>query len=1027
MADFIKAHILLVDDDPSISRMFQMLLKDAGYRISLVATSEECLQFLKIVIPDVILLDVSLPGMDGVELTQRIKNDPTRPFVPIILITALNDIRTKIIGLDAGADDYLIKPIEFSELLARVRGMIRLQQSRRSLSEATQRIEALFTINQTLNSSLDVTTVLNKVVAQVAKAVGATRASLVLTSNATAPTYASSTNQAYDADGMTRILRDGVAGWVMRSMKPLLLPDAHRDHRWALLGRATESTRSVLSVPIIHDKVAQGAITAVHTRTGYFTAAHVDMLESVAAQSAITFSNAQLFQLTREQKQQLERRSHMLEEMLHVGERLRLNLPLPALLNEIAEAIYRSLGFRHVVIHVQATANSEEAQGMAGSSRNQSAWTAATIVATVLPLLRERFRVSRSYFIPSGYRLDEPIDPHTALLIPSLQVAEHLFVPIGTPTNLSGIIAVDSPTHAGSPDLATVQALEVFANQVATAVQNNRLFSREQERANQLQLLVDVGRSLTELMTQDQLLRLVTSLIRHSFGFYTVAILLVDGAELVLRTAAVSGAGSPPLELRITPQCELAAVINEVRVIRSDDSATFCLDYAWVDQQIVSEMAVPLSTRNGVVGVLIVGSDRRETFEHITESLLTAVAAQLVVALENAQLFAREQAQVQQLSRVNELSIKLTAEQQVELHFTTILADIASIFGASRAALLVFDAADQRSDLVAALPDSPTTASLPLPKVLLAALADDRPQLIVPAVADDSPPSQLVRTLGMDAGVVAQLPASEHVAGLLVLEPPQRGAEWRTSDHNLLQTIANLLAQAMENSQLQQQRMQRLRADMLRYMAPQLVEQLLTEDGGFGAATERDVVVVFADLRGFTALSEGLAPSIVVEQVLNRFFALMTEVLYKHEATIDKFLGDGLMAVFGSVRPRADDVSRALHAAIAMQRAFSDLRSAWNRDLGRDIGLGIGMSWGRAVVGNIGSPQRLDYTLIGDVVNTASRLADIADGGQVVVSQHLVDRLAPAERTQLTELPAVVLKGKVEHLAIYEVRYEIRD
>lgn len=1020
-----KRHILVVDDDPSINRMFQLLLKDAGYRVSAATTSEEVLQFLKIIVPDAILLDISLPGMDGVELTRRIKSDPTRPFIPIILVTALGDMRTKVSGLDAGADDFLVKPVEFAELLARLRVMVRLQQSRRSVEEATRRIAVLLSISQTLTASLDVRTVLSRMVVQLTDALGAIRTSIILTSGPDTPFFASSTHEDSDAELMPRILRDGVAGWVIRAMKPLILSDARRDQRWTLLGRVNDSTRSVIAVPIIHDRVVLGTITAVHTRINYFTVDHLELVQSVAAQSAVALDHAQLFRVTTQQKQQLERRSKMLEEMLNIGERLRLNLPLPALLDEIAEAIRRSLLFRHVLIQVLATSSTEEAQGAAGKPRDDraSTLTSATIKDTVLPLMRERFRVSRSYFIPSGYALDIPsnilVEPAVP---PSWQAAEHLYVPIGSPTHLQGIIAVDMPYDGSSPDIATVQALEVFANQIASAVQNNRLFAREQSRANQLQQLVEVGRSLTELMTPDQLLRLVSSLIRHNFGFDAVVVLLREEQELVLRAAAHVGSATAPVGLRLPLGAALVESISNQQVIRTDDPALFCVPYAWLDHGILSEMAVPLASPTGLQGLLVVGSDQGQSFDAVTESLLTALAAQLVVTLDNAELFAREQAQVQQLSHITALSVKLTAEQQVEEHFVPVLADIASIFHAVRAALVIFDRDVQTTTLVAGVPALPVVPTLPSPLELVTPLADHRPQLIIPANDPESALCRLVAACAMEVAVVAQLPTSDYVAGLLMLEPPREAREWRTSDRNLVQTVANLLAQAIENSQLQKQRMQRLRADMLRYMPSQLVDQLLTE-GRFGEATERDVVVIFADLRGFTALSEGLAPRIVVEQVLNRFFALMTNVLYAHEATIDKFLGDGLMAVFGSILNRDDDVSRALQAAIAMQRAFSSLQSAWNSELGRDIGLGIGISWGRAVLGNLGSPQRLDYTLIGDVVNTASRLVDLAESGQIIVSQHLVDHLPANEREQLVELPAVTLKGKIEKIAIYEVVY----
>jgi adenylate cyclase len=205
-----------------------------------------------------------------------------------------------------------------------------------------------------------------------------------------------------------------------------------------------------------------------------------------------------------------------------------------------------------------------------------------------------------------------------------------------------------------------------------------------------------------------------------------------------------------------------------------------------------------------------------------------------------------------------------------------------------------------------------------------------------------------------------------------------------------------------------------------------VVEQMLAGGGAFGAPVERDVVVLFADLRGYTALTEGIEPSVLVEQVLNRYFTAMTDVLYRHSGTIDKFLGDGLIGVFGSPIAHADDVQRSLGAAVDLQRAFAELRRNWRAELGLDIGMGVGVGFGSAVVGNIGSTQRQDYTLIGDVVNTANRLGSLAKAGQVLVSHRLIDALPPDWRAPwpLREIDRVMLKGKQEPHLIYEIEYE---
>jgi Adenylate cyclase, family 3 (some proteins contain HAMP domain) len=228
--------------------------------------------------------------------------------------------------------------------------------------------------------------------------------------------------------------------------------------------------------------------------------------------------------------------------------------------------------------------------------------------------------------------------------------------------------------------------------------------------------------------------------------------------------------------------------------------------------------------------------------------------------------------------------------------------------------------------------------------------------------------------------------------------------------------------------ELERAEQERLRATFRRYVSPQVVEEVLAGGGEFGAPQECDIVVLFADIRGYTTLAEGLAPHILVEEILNRYFTAMTEALYRHGGTVDKFLGDGLIGVFGVPIARDDDVPRSLRAAVDLQLAFHDLRKIWRRTLGLDLGMGVGVAYGSALVGTIGSPQRLDYTVIGDVVNTANRLSGLARADQIIVSHRLIDALPPDCDLpwQLRPIGHVQLKGKHEAHLAYEIVYEVQ-
>ncbi len=205
-----------------------------------------------------------------------------------------------------------------------------------------------------------------------------------------------------------------------------------------------------------------------------------------------------------------------------------------------------------------------------------------------------------------------------------------------------------------------------------------------------------------------------------------------------------------------------------------------------------------------------------------------------------------------------------------------------------------------------------------------------------------------------------------------------------------------------------------------RYVSPAVAEQILAEGDLQTAGERREITVLFADIRGFTAIAEKLPPERVVA-LLNDYLAAMTEAVFQHGGTVDKFLGDGLMAVFGAPLAYADHATRALACAQAMQTAFRKLQPRWQAQGVSRLGLGVGLSTGEVIVGNIGSRQRLDYTAIGDAVNTAQRLQSLATDHQILLSAATRAQLTA---TPLTSLGLQRLKGKRELVEVFRWQAE---
>jgi adenylate cyclase len=208
-----------------------------------------------------------------------------------------------------------------------------------------------------------------------------------------------------------------------------------------------------------------------------------------------------------------------------------------------------------------------------------------------------------------------------------------------------------------------------------------------------------------------------------------------------------------------------------------------------------------------------------------------------------------------------------------------------------------------------------------------------------------------------------------------------------------------------------------------RYVSRQVAEEIFKNPDQYIdtlRGMRRKVTVLFADIRGFTPLTERLSAEDVVT-LLNEVLTDMTRVIFKFEGTVDKFIGDSIMAVFGAPIAHEDDTDRSIHAAVEIQRAVKKISEQRRKESREMINVGIGINTGEVVVGNIGAKVRLDYTVIGGAVNIANRLQEVASGGEIVISESVFkETTAPYK---FSESMLIKVKGKEEPVKIYRVLY----
>jgi adenylate cyclase len=258
-----------------------------------------------------------------------------------------------------------------------------------------------------------------------------------------------------------------------------------------------------------------------------------------------------------------------------------------------------------------------------------------------------------------------------------------------------------------------------------------------------------------------------------------------------------------------------------------------------------------------------------------------------------------------------------------------------------------------------------------------------------------------------------------------------RDLPFSNTERDLVAALAQLIAMGLERSRLREQyaAAERTKRSLERFHAPDVVRRLMMESNapigarGDGLFLEPlTATVLFCDLAGFTKWCEAHDAE-QVGRVLNLYLGAMTEIVFAHGGTVDKFIGDAIMCIFGAPFMMPDDPLRAVRCAVEMRRSFRKLvDSGAAGDAARGLDVHIGVNTGKVVAGTVGSPQRMEYTALGDTVNIAARLEGVAKAGQIVLGPTTAALVR--DQIRLRSLGPVALKGKSESLEAFEVPLE---
>jgi adenylate cyclase len=383
----------------------------------------------------------------------------------------------------------------------------------------------------------------------------------------------------------------------------------------------------------------------------------------------------------------------------------------------------------------------------------------------------------------------------------------------------------------------------------------------------------------------------------------------------------------------------------------------------------------------------------------------------------------RERRQLRFLRLLSEISKTLVDVLPLSQVLSRVVDLVFEVVPAERTFLLLRDSADEAVTARVQRARDGSTPEASLSRTIITRVMRER----VAMLADDARYDSRLDGAGSIQAIVnirsfmcAPLWNRNEVIGVLYTDNPKQ-KRFNGEDLDVFAALANYAAVAIEQARIGEQlhkEMQK-RERLQRYHSPAVVNKIisgtLSADAAF-EAQERDVTVMFTDIVGFTTRSEHMTP-LEVAKMLNYFFTQMAEHIFEFDGTLDKFIGDAILAVFGAPLAQDDHADRAIEAALAMRHALGEMNKDWPGD---PLRMRIALNSGVALTGDIGSPRRREFTVLGDVVNACSRIeSTICKPGQIVCSRATLDRTT--KPFNATSLGTVSLRGRQAEMEVFEI------